>query len=448
MKLQTAVKSVCPVCLKEISGVIQERDGLVFMLKECVEHGKFEKRLSDNAGMYFDARNFFTTLIKPDYKRNKKLLYVSEVCNLDCPICCFRPEENVVKGLSFEDIENLAKKDKSELILFAMEPSCRSDIFEIIAMLKKNKKSVPLYTNGLKIADMDFLKKLKASGVDKVVMQFDGFQDEIYKDLRGGDKLLSTKLKALDNLRELGVPTIINDTVMKGSNDRYMKDVFEYAVKNSFVSGAMFIGYTAYGKVVSPEKTLESEELVSLLEKQTGGKISLRNVSIFQKLLYVYLNILKDGICIHLKNYWVYRKNGDYIPVDAVMDMEKLDRFLNIYLDKFYKKNKKLSGIIYLAVSVLRSLKNYRLILLMVVDGLKIVLGHISKKAYYSKEANGFLQVNFSTACDPYRVDYDILDYCEMDLVYKRKEEGVRCQRQCEALMDFWRKGSKGIMAV
>ncbi len=425
-------RSVCPCCLKEIEAQIIEKDGCVFMSKECSEHGSFEIKISNNAKRYLDRYNFFTELISPDYRRCKKLLYVSSECNLDCPICFYRlTENNVPLALDFSDIEKLAKTN-FVLILFGREPCCRSDIIDVIKMMKKNKKHIFLQTNGVKIADYDFSVKLKEAGVDKIIMQFDGFKEDIYKTIRGANQLLEKKLKALENLKHLGMSVVINDTVMEGVNESSMKEIIDFAVQNSFITGILYLGYGAWGEDAQPQRTVNVEQLLEILEKQTGGKISSENVLIFQKLLYIYLNTVRQGGCILYQNYWIYRNNGDYIPIDRVLDMKRLDVYLTNYLEHYFKKGRKKLGLLYVIWGVLRSLKNYRLLAMMFRDGLKTI---IKRNA-----SGGFIPVNFITPCDHYRYEDQILNYCETDLIYKDSSGEVKYQPHTKVLVELWKK--------
>jgi len=153
---------------------------------------------------------------------------------------------------------------------------------------------------------------------------------------------------------------------------------------------------------------------------------------IFQKLVYVYLSAVNQGSCILYQNYWIYRKNGDYIPIDRVLDMKRLDVYLTNYLELYFKKGRKKRGLLYIIWGVLRSLKNYRLVAMMFRDGLKTI---ISRSA-----SGGFMPINFVAPCDPYRYADQIGNYCATDLIYKDKSGEVKDQRHAKLLVELWEK--------
>lgn len=83
-----------------------------------------------------------------------------------------------------------------------------------------------MHTNGIKIANFSYLKRLKYAGLNEVHLQLDGFEDSVYEKIRG-EKLLQVKLKALENLERLNIATIrkcfyINHYIIIRSNGGYV----------------------------------------------------------------------------------------------------------------------------------------------------------------------------------------------------------------------------------
>ena len=76
------------------------------------------------------------------------------------------------------------------------------DLVEIVReIVKRRTEVVMINTNGLKISqDEDLVKRLKDISEYKleIYLQFDGFDDKIYKKLRGGN-YFSSKMKAIEN---------------------------------------------------------------------------------------------------------------------------------------------------------------------------------------------------------------------------------------------------------
>lgn len=424
-------KSVCPDCFKEIDSVIIERAGQIFIIKECSEHGHFEAKVSHDAKYYRDRLDYFTTLVSDNMPITRKLLYVSSECNLDCPICYYRlNKENAPQALSFEEIEKMADTN-FELRIFGKEPVCRPDILDVIKMMKRKKKEIVLHSNGVRLSNYEFLENLKNCGVSKIIMQFDGFAERVQAPIRGQDNLKDIKLKALDNMRKLGLSLIINDTVVEGVNESSMKELIDYSLSNDFIAGILFLGYGGWGKYAEPEKLVNVEQMLEILEKQTDGKIKKRNVFIFQKLLCIYLSVVKVTTCMQVQNYWIYRKGDEYFPIDEVLDMERLDKYLTSCLGKYFKKGRKKLGLLYALWGVIRSFKNFKLISLMFIDGVKVLM--------HSRSKNRFLNLNFISPCDHYKLDDLVLKYCDTDIVYKDGKGEMISTPHSQALINLWR---------
>lgn len=73
--------------------------------------------------------------------------------------------------------------------MYGAEPTLRDDLEQWIGLIKHYGHLVNMHTNGIKIADYAYLKKLKDSGLGYVSLQFDGFDDKIYNKLRGQNLL-------------------------------------------------------------------------------------------------------------------------------------------------------------------------------------------------------------------------------------------------------------------
>jgi len=310
MKLLRRIKSVCPTCIKDISAHVVEYNGKVYMLKECDEHGKFKVLLSRDVSYYrklHDLFNKFGFIGDESYKRNYYNLYLTLKCNLNCTICLTNANSESEEP-SLELIKKIVgRMKKTKIGLWGGEPTLRNDLPEIIRIIRKLDNIPVLYTNGIKIADYNYLKTLKKSGLDVVHLQFDGFDDEIYKKLRGRG-LIDIKLKSLDNLRRLKIPTVLETTFVKDLNENEMKSIVDFAAMNKFITAVLFRSYSHQGKKgLAQNKQLLGEELIDTLDKQTGGRITKKKVLKFQKWLYRIYNLTSTRRCFY-NQYFVLKR--------------------------------------------------------------------------------------------------------------------------------------------
>ena len=212
--------SVCPQCHQNINAEIICEENGIFLKKTCTEHGDFSVCLSKTPQLYSNLENYYFLLMTEQQPHCDYEIWTTLNCNMNCPICFF---DNPPKGLAIheptlEAIENFAKKDKhSFYCLTGAESTFRDDLVDIIRILKKYKKGVTLNTNGIKLVNESYLLELKNAGLDRVILQFDGFDPEVSNAFRGND-ISEERKKILSNLQENQIPTGLNATIAGNLN--------------------------------------------------------------------------------------------------------------------------------------------------------------------------------------------------------------------------------------
>ena len=111
-KFEIYSSSICPVCLRRVPMRIYEEDGVIYLEKNCPEHGKFEDVYWGDAELYkwfyknwYSARYVGSGVEEPLTKIEKGCPYdcglcpqhkthtilgiidVTNRCNMACPIC-------------------------------------------------------------------------------------------------------------------------------------------------------------------------------------------------------------------------------------------------------------------------------------------------------------------------------------------------------------------------
>ncbi len=225
-------------------------------------------------------------------------LVVTNRCNIFCKICYANSYQFDFRyDIPMKDILQILKKigKGKRVILIGGEPTVRKDIFEIIKAIKKSGNIPELFTNGIKLANIEFVKKLKEAGLRKVYLSFDGFEEEIYEKLNYNKKLLLLKILALKNLETFEIPIVISMRVMKSINEDQVKNVIEFVVnsiKNKKpIKGILFYGATPGGRFLIPEATITSKEVFQLINKVCGKKVASK--SYFLETKRLALNIFK-----------------------------------------------------------------------------------------------------------------------------------------------------------
>jgi molybdenum cofactor biosynthesis enzyme MoaA len=233
--------SLCDVCCKEVPAVIYEENGRVYLRKSCGQHGDFTGLVEKDPEYYKRFAHIkprklipFSTLVVP----------VTYRCNMNCRYC-YAPEADRA-DMTPDEFERIINSTKSpEIGISGGEPTLRDDLATLIAMVKRAGKEARLLTNGIKLADARYLKKLKKAGLDSVFFSFDSFKKDFYgafKGAKGGSiDILGLKLKALLNIEKEDIPTSFSVTIYPRINDDELMDLFAFALeRNHYVDCLRF----------------------------------------------------------------------------------------------------------------------------------------------------------------------------------------------------------------
>lgn len=398
-------KSVCPVCIEKIDAGYSEENGKVYFIKTCPKHGRFKLLVSENAGNYRDLKNFYFYFIPAVIAQKEYYLNVTTKCDIRCPVC-YLDHCDQLREMSFERVKEVAGfKDIKRLTLSHGEPTSCDNLFEIIKILRCSGKLINMHTNGIKLADFKYASDLKKTGIDHISLQFDGFRQSTYSNMRGKD-ILDAKFQALKNLKKLAIPTTLNITVAKNINEDETGKIFEYAVGENFIKDISFITFSQYD--YNPDTSnnyIVPDELIKYLESYTKGRISRNNIISFQKLFYAYISVFGKRKCFNYYHYLVVRQYKGYQPIDSFIDLSRAEKMLAGIKDKNKKLNLwRLLGIL------IRSLK-FRGIAC-ALYGLKLFI----QRGYPDKPGR-FLCLTFATICDPLKYDFDIANNCGQGII-------------------------------
>jgi uncharacterized radical SAM superfamily Fe-S cluster-containing enzyme len=334
----------CSECGKISGGQILEIDKKVFLKSDCCNKLYFIDSDIDTFrkfylqfGLHEELKDLKGKSVNEiDSLSSTISLNVTFRCNLSCPICYL----NYCKGYwdkkdpTLDQIFDFVKSNKSKVvILCGAEPTLRDDLFDIINFIKKNRKLPVLATNGLKLSDHSYVKKLKKAGLWRVYLQFDGFDSEAYKKLRGKD-LLPIKLKALKNLREENIDTSLTSVIGRGINEDQVYNILKFAVNyNGFLDSVTFLGLFNNG--VLEDSTLSLSDLYKLLSKYT--KLPLEYLEEYKKMKINLFNLIgklfgknKQNVYRHLLyDTYYFRVNKKKLnPIFSLGELKKINEML------------------------------------------------------------------------------------------------------------------------
>src|ERR1039457_2887140 len=238
-------RSICPTCRRVIDAKVVLRDNKVYMRKRCPDCGPFEALVYADAQAYTTQARYnkpgtiplaFSGEIRdgcphdcglcPDHQQHTCLgiIEVNSACNMDCPLCFSNASPGF--SLSLEEVEQMLDdyvrtEGNPEVVQFSGgEPTIHPQIIDFVRAAKaRGIPFVMINTNGKRIARDDrFLDQLNAVR-PSLYCQFDGFESETYRILRGEPDILDEKLRALDRLAQIGLNVTIVPAIERGVNE-------------------------------------------------------------------------------------------------------------------------------------------------------------------------------------------------------------------------------------
>lgn len=226
--------SVCSQCLDHVPAVVSERDGQVVLTKTCSTHGAEEALLASDSRLYWNPGNARACGAGGCCGTNHSCTLVFEIterCNLTCPTCFAGSSPHLSWSMPFDEfamkLDRLRANGKSDadiLQLSGGEPTVHPELERIVAhCFERGVNKVYVNTNGLRIArDRELVARLAAidGGRDRLqfYLQFDGFEESTYAQIRGRGDLYPLKRRAIEHLLDVGLYVLPVMTVTRGVN--------------------------------------------------------------------------------------------------------------------------------------------------------------------------------------------------------------------------------------
>lgn len=294
-------QSLCPECLQLVSAKIIARDNRVYFRKFCPTHGLREDFVCSDV-KWFDRNEGavpgklpLAMAIEPtrgcpydcglctEHEQHTciGLLEITSACNLECPMC-FASSGPGGHHLTLEQCRDaidflVAAEGQPEVLqLSGGEPTIHPQFDEVLRYACDAPIDIVMInTNGVRIAkDPRLLELLQSVGHRiEVYLQFDGFDDHGYRQLRGA-ALLETKLAAIERLMQAGIRTILVCTVQSDVNEDQLGRIVDFATAAPSITGVSFQPATYCGRHVLPEqleRRVTFPDIIQAIERQSGG---------------------------------------------------------------------------------------------------------------------------------------------------------------------------------
>jgi uncharacterized radical SAM superfamily Fe-S cluster-containing enzyme len=317
--------SLCPGCVKEareriisgdqdwktlltekvgeIKASIIERDGAVWMVKDCPIHGHYEDIMAKDVKFLswieknFPGRdmrshndeklhNHGSSTIK--HGRGSVLTVdLTNRCNMMCDPCFMDANQvGFVHELTWEDVKEILdnalqiKPRRQMSVQFSGgEPTMSPYFMDAIRYARKlGYNSVQAATNGIEFAkSKEFCRQAFEAGLRYAYLQFDGIGNDANNHRQVGN-LFDVKLKAIDNMHEAGIEIILVTTLVNGVNNDQVGPIITFARENpkkiAFIAFQP-VSFTGRDEDITPERRSRQRYTLSHMASDVKSQLGI-----------------------------------------------------------------------------------------------------------------------------------------------------------------------------
>jgi tetraether lipid synthase len=315
--------SLCPDCVKEardaitngkkdwtdlvhekvgeIKAQIIERDGQVWMVKECPIHGKYEDLMAIDAKFLewieknFPGRDIPAHNDEDLHRHGSSTVRhgrgavltvdLTNRCNMMCDPCFMDANQvGYVHELDWDEITEILdnalkiKPRRQMSVQFSGgEPTMHPRFTDAVAYARKiGYNSVQAATNGIEFAkSKEFCKKAFDAGMRYAYLQFDGIGNDANSHRQVGN-LFDVKLRAIENMHEAGIEIVLVTTIVNNVNNDQVGPIVKFAMENpkkiAFVSFQP-VSFTGRDEDITPERRIRQRYTLSHLAKDVSSQV-------------------------------------------------------------------------------------------------------------------------------------------------------------------------------
>jgi uncharacterized radical SAM superfamily Fe-S cluster-containing enzyme len=287
----------------EIKATIIEREGQVWMVKECPIHGKCEDLMAiDSKFLNWIEANFPGRDIRSHndatlhnhgsstikHGRGSVLTVdLTNRCNMMCDPCFMDANQvGYVHELEWAEIKEILdnslqiKPRRQMSVQFSGgEPTMSPHFFRAIKYSRKiGYNSVQAATNGIEFAkSLEFSKKAYEAGLRYTYLQFDGIGNDANSHRHIGN-LFDVKIKAIDNIHKAGIDVILVTTLVNDVNNDQVGPIIRFAMDNpkkvAFIAFQP-VSFTGRDEAITDERRLRQRYTLSHLARDVKGQVGL-----------------------------------------------------------------------------------------------------------------------------------------------------------------------------
>ena len=215
----------------------------------------------------------FTSKPSAPYRMDLALTYR---CNNNCAHCYNARARNFPELSTrdwFEILDHLWELRIPHIVFTGGEPTLREDLPDLIQHAEKNGQITGLNTNGIRLADMDFVKKLVDAGLDHVQITLESHLPEIHDLMVRHNGAWEQTVAGVRNVLQTRLYVMTN-TTMLSHNSPVIPDTLQFLADLGLPTvGLNALIYSGRGKYVGTG--LNEKDLMPLLA--SAKEITARN---------------------------------------------------------------------------------------------------------------------------------------------------------------------------
>src|SRR5882724_9504907 len=317
--------SLCPGCVKEareaiiagkkdwrdlmhekvgeIKAQIIERDGQVWMVKDCPLHGHYEDMMAiDSKFLSWIEKQFPGRDIPAHndedlhkhgsstvrYGRGSVLTVdLTNRCNMMCDPCFMDANQvGYVHELTWEDIQEIMRnaleikpRRQMSIQFSGGEPTMSPYFLKAVRYARElGYNSVQAATNGIEFAkSKEFARQAAEAGLRYAYLQFDGIGNDANSHRQIGN-LFDVKLRAINNMHEAGIEIVLVTTLVNGVNNDQVGPIVKFAQENpkkiAFIAFQP-VSFTGRDEDITPERRLRQRYTLSHLANDVKGQVGI-----------------------------------------------------------------------------------------------------------------------------------------------------------------------------
>jgi radical SAM protein with 4Fe4S-binding SPASM domain len=282
-----------------------------------------------------DKIEAFQTPVSAPYRMDLALTYR---CNINCSHCYNQRRESteLTTGEWKKAMRILWQHGVPHFDFTGGEPTLRDDLVELVTTAEDLGAITGLLTNGVRLADADYVRQLKQAGLDYVQITLEAARAEVH-DLMVGAETFALTVQGIRNAVAAGIHVLTNTTITR-ANREHVEEIVPF-LKSLGTSSFAVNSIIRAGRSRRVDRGLSEEELLPLLRRlQDQAAATGMKFTWYTPTQYCRLNPVEHDLgvkqCTAGKYNLAVEPDGTVIPCQSFF--RPLGSILNDPFEKIY----------------------------------------------------------------------------------------------------------------